>query len=159
LRPQTLQRNLFGDRARSVRFRNALFRQQSVLPELPLKERNAALRHSDDRRVWRLSLYIARENEVRTIEERIAGCMERRMNGRVLPIGGKERKARVSYRQFLSSGVPVGKSPDGRGSPTLPLLARAADPKRGAEVYDKNCALCHQANGQGQRKGTPGDAN
>jgi len=103
-------------------------------------------------------LYIARENEVRTIEERIEGCMERSMNGRVLPIGGKEMKALVSYLQFLSTGVPVGKSPEGRGSPTLPLLARAADPKRGADVYEKNCALCHQANGQGQRKGAPGDA-
>ena len=37
--------------------------------------------------------YIGRENEVRTLEERIEGCMERSMNGRVLPIGGKEMKA------------------------------------------------------------------
>ena len=67
-------------------------------------------------------------------------------------------KALVAYIQFLSTGVPVGKSLEGRGSPNLPLLARAADPKRGAAVYDKNCALCHQANGQGQRKGAPSDA-
>jgi len=104
-------------------------------------------------------LYIAREDEVRTLEERIEGCMERSMNGRVLPIGGKEMKALLAYIQFLSIGVPVGKSPEGRASPNLPLLARAADPKRGADVYDKNCALCHQSNGQGQRKGPPGDAN
>src|SRR5947209_5689632 len=49
--------------------------------------------------------YIARENEVRTLEERIEGCMERSMNGRVLPIGGKEMKALVAYIQFLSTGV------------------------------------------------------
>jgi thiosulfate dehydrogenase len=103
-------------------------------------------------------LYIARENEVRTIEERIEGCMERSMNGRVLPIDGKEMKALVSYIQFLSTGVPVGESPQGRSTPTLPLLARAADPQRGANVYEKNCALCHQTNGLGQRKGMPGDA-
>ena len=29
--------------------------------------------------------YMARENEVRTIEDRIDGCMERSMNGRALP--------------------------------------------------------------------------
>ena len=103
-------------------------------------------------------LYIGREDEVRTLEERIEGCMERSMNGRVLPIGGKEMKALVAYIQFLSTGVPVGKSPEGRGSPNLPLLARAADPKRGTGVYEKNCALCHQADGSGQRKGPPGEA-
>jgi thiosulfate dehydrogenase len=109
--------------------------------------------------VWGLfPLYIARENEVRTLEERIEGCMERSMNGRALPLGGKEMKALLAYIQFLSTGVPVGKSPEGRGSPSLPLLARAADPKLGSQVYERDCALCHQADGQGQRKGPPGDA-
>jgi len=103
-------------------------------------------------------LYIAREDEVRTLEERIEGCMERSMNGRVLPLGGKEMKALLAYVQFLSTGVPVGKSPEGRGSPALPLLSRAADPKRGADVYQANCAACHQADGHGKRNGVPGDA-
>ena len=103
-------------------------------------------------------LYIAREDEVRTLEERIEGCMERSMNGRVLPLGGKEMKALLAYVQFLSTGVPVGKSPEGRGSPALPLLSRAADPKRGAGVYQANCAACHQPDGQGKRNGVPGDA-
>jgi thiosulfate dehydrogenase len=102
--------------------------------------------------------YIARENEVRTIEERIEGCMERSMNGHQIPIGGKEMKAMVAYIQFLSVGVPVGKSLDGRGSPNLALLARAADPKHGSEVYAANCAACHQPDGQGKRNGAPGDA-
>src|SRR5215475_1791036 len=31
--------------------------------------------------------FIAREGEVRTLEERINGCMERSMNGRALPAG------------------------------------------------------------------------
>ncbi len=103
-------------------------------------------------------LYIAREDEVRTLEERIEGCMERSMNGRVLPLGGKEMKALVAYVQFLSTGVPVGKSPEGRGSPNLALLSRAADPKRGAGVYQANCAACHQPDGHGKRNGVPGDA-
>ena len=102
-------------------------------------------------------LYIARENEVRTLEERIEGCMERSMNGRVIPLGGREMKAFLAYIQFLSTGVPVGTSPEGRGSPPLALLDRAADPKRGATVYQENCVACHQADGQGQRNGTPGD--
>jgi thiosulfate dehydrogenase len=102
--------------------------------------------------------YMARENNVRTLEERINGCFERSMNGHALPVGGKEMKALVSYIQFLSTGVPTGDSLKGRGVPALPLLTRAADPVRGADVYQKNCALCHQADGQGMRNGVKGDA-
>src|SRR5579871_751244 len=67
--------------------------------------------------------YIGRENEVRTLEERIEGCMERSMNGRDLPVDGREMKALVAYIQFLSTGVPVGKALVGRSTPPLPLLA------------------------------------
>jgi thiosulfate dehydrogenase len=96
--------------------------------------------------------YMARENDVRTIEDRIDGCMERSMNGRALPGGGREMKAMVSYLQFLSSGVPVGGQTSGRGTPTLPFLDRAADVTRGRAVYVATCQLCHQADGQGLRK-------
>src|ERR1700721_1141344 len=46
-------------------------------------------------------LYIARENEVRTLEERINGCMERSMNGHPLPVGGPEMKAMLAYIRFV----------------------------------------------------------
>ena len=102
--------------------------------------------------------YMAREDEVRTLEERIQGCMERSMNGRELPLGGKEMKALLAYIQFLSTDIPVGKPTEGRGSAPLALLERAADPARGKEVYGKSCATCHQPDGQGQRNGVAGDA-
>ena len=103
-------------------------------------------------------MYLARENGVRTIEDRIQGCMERSMNGRPLRVEGQEMKALVAYLQFLSTSVPAGTSVDGRGTPALPLLDRAASPSRGAEVYTARCGLCHQADGQGVRKGRHGDA-
>jgi thiosulfate dehydrogenase len=102
--------------------------------------------------------YMARENDVRTIEDRVQGCMERSMNGRPLPVDGREMKAIVAYLQFLSTGVPVGKPTEGRGTPALPLLDRAADVERGARVYASICQVCHQPDGQGLRKGKPGDA-
>ena len=102
--------------------------------------------------------YMAREDRVRTLEERINGCFERSMNGKALPIGGNEMKALVAYIQFVSTGVPVGTSPEGRGTPSLPLMARAADPQRGSEIYKNSCASCHQSDGQGQRNGIKGDA-
>ena len=102
--------------------------------------------------------YMAREDEVRTLEERIQGCMERSMNGRELPLGGKEMKAFLAYIQFVSTDIPVGKPTVGRGSPPLPLLERAADPVRGGQVYERDCAVCHQMDGQGRRNGVAGDA-
>jgi len=103
-------------------------------------------------------VYMGRENEVRTLEERINGCFERSMNGRALPLGGKEMKSLVAYLQFIGAGVPVGTSLKGRGTPALALLSRAADPKHGAAIYQNICASCHQADGRGQRAGIKGDA-
>jgi thiosulfate dehydrogenase len=102
--------------------------------------------------VWGLfPRYIARENEVRTLEERINGCMERSMNGRPLPVDGPEIKAMLSYIRFISTTQQVGKPLDGRGVPPLPLPALAADPQRGQALYASLCAPCHGADGQGQR--------
>lgn len=74
------------------------------------------------------------------------------MNGKALPADSREMKAMLAYIQYISTGVPVGKAIEGRGSAALPLLSRAADPARGAKVYAEVCAACHQANGQGKRK-------
>jgi thiosulfate dehydrogenase len=95
--------------------------------------------------------YIARENEVRTLEERINGCMERSMNGHALPVDGPEMKAMLSYIRFISIAEPVGQPLDGRGSPSLTLPDRAADPNHGRQVFAETCAACHGADGQGQR--------
>jgi thiosulfate dehydrogenase len=102
--------------------------------------------------------YMARENDVRTIEDRIEGCMERSMNGRALPLDGREMKSLVSYLQFLSTGFPVGKAVIGRGTPALALLDRAANVEKGRAVYAATCQACHQADGQGLRRGRKGDA-
>ena len=96
-------------------------------------------------------LYIGRENEVRTLEERINGCMERSMNGKALPVGGTEMKAMLTYIRFISASERVGKALDGRGVPALTLPDRAADPTHGAKVFSEACAVCHGADGQGQR--------
>jgi thiosulfate dehydrogenase len=103
--------------------------------------------------------FMARENEVRTLEDRINGCVERSLNGHPLPTDAPEMKALVAYMQFLSTGVPIGRVVDGRGTPVLPLMTHAADPSRGRTVLLEQCATCHQANGLGVRRGRSGDAN
>ena len=95
--------------------------------------------------------YIARENEVRTLEERINGCMERSMNGHALPVDGPEMKAMLSYIRFISAPEKVGQPLDGRGAPPLALPDKPADPNHGRQVFTANCAACHGADGQGQR--------
>jgi thiosulfate dehydrogenase len=101
--------------------------------------------------------YTARENRVTTIEDRIEGCMERSLNGRALPMDGREVKALAAYLQFLSTGIGAGTAIEGRGSPALLYLDRAADVGKGRSVYAATCQPCHQADGQGLRKGKKGD--
>jgi len=102
--------------------------------------------------------YRAREGEVRTIADRINGCMTRSMNGRELPLDGAEMQAIVAYMKFLSTDIPVGAATPGRGTVEVPLLDRAADPTRGAGIYAQTCAACHGADGAGKRNGVAGDA-
>lgn len=102
--------------------------------------------------------YRAREDAVGTIEDRINGCMERSMNGKPLPLDSEPMRAMTAYLQFLSKGVPIGGRVAGRGSGSPKPIARAADPERGRLVYAQVCAACHGADGQGMRRGKPGDA-
>ena len=95
--------------------------------------------------------YIARENTVRTLADRINGCMERSLNGRSLPVDSPEMTAMLTYIRFISAGEQVGKSLDGRGTPPVPLPAKPADPVHGQQVFAATCAVCHGADGQGQR--------
>jgi thiosulfate dehydrogenase len=102
--------------------------------------------------------YMAREDEVRTLEERIQGCMERSMNGRELPLGGKEMKAFLAYIQFLSTDIPVGKPTDGRGSAPLAMLDRAADPKRGPKCTRPIASRVIRPTAKANANGVKGDA-
>ncbi len=95
--------------------------------------------------------YIGRENEVRTLAERINGCMTRSLNGKPLPVDGREMKAMLTYIRFVSAGERTGQPLDGRGAPPLPLPSGAADPVHGGAVFASMCAECHGAGGQGKR--------
>jgi thiosulfate dehydrogenase len=102
--------------------------------------------------IWGLfPTYIARENEVRTLAERINGCMERSLNGKALPVDSAAMKAMETYIAFISASEPVGKALAGRGTPELALPETAADPAQGQLVFNATCAVCHGSDGQGQR--------
>ncbi|MDT3679243.1 MAG: c-type cytochrome [Burkholderiaceae bacterium] len=102
--------------------------------------------------------YRAREDEVSTVEERVNGCMERSMAGKVLPLDSREMKAFVTYMHFLSRGVPTGAKVEGQGLPPYSPPNRRADPAAGEKVYQAKCVVCHGADGAGQRAVAVGSA-
>jgi thiosulfate dehydrogenase len=89
--------------------------------------------------------FSARSGRTISLAERIQECMTRSMNGRPLPEGSRELAALLAYIRSL----------DGPPPPSLPTPPAALPPdaERGAEVYARVCALCHQPHGLGKRMG------
>jgi thiosulfate dehydrogenase len=105
--------------------------------------------------VWgQFPQYRGREGQIGTLEERINGCMERSMNGQVLPLDGLEMKAFLAYMKWLSTGIPDGAKLIGTGSKSVKEPGRAADLDNGAKIYASTCAVCHGKDGLGQRAAT-----
>lgn len=99
--------------------------------------------------------YRNRENSLGTMAARVNGCMQRSMNGYPLPAEGKEMKAFLAYIHWLGQGIPVGAKIEGRSLKTVDrkmVQQNAADVKNGAEVYARDCASCHGAEGEGLRR-------
>ncbi|MEC8831209.1 MAG: c-type cytochrome [Bacteroidota bacterium] len=100
--------------------------------------------------VKRFPQYRGRENKIGTIEERINGCMERSMNGRVLPESSPEMKALIAYMDWLGRAAPSNGKIEGQGFLTVELPDRAVDLVHGEQVFTKHCVVCHGADGSGQ---------
>ncbi len=102
--------------------------------------------------VWgQFPQYRGREGEVGTLEDRINGCMERSMNGRALPLDGREMKAFLAFSKWVSTGIPDGAKLTGSGAMSVKEPGRAADLGHGQQVYTQVCAACHGKDGLGQR--------
>ncbi len=83
------------------------------------------------------------------IPKRVNDCFERSLNGKALPVDGKEMQAIVSYINFLGTNVQKGDKPEGSGITEVAFLDRAADPEKGKLVYQNKCVSCHMADGAG----------
>jgi thiosulfate dehydrogenase len=97
----------------------------------------------------RFPQFRGRENKIGTIEERINGCMERSMNGKKLPIDGKEMKGFVSYLKWLSRYAPKDGKLKGVGYASIEIPNRAVNLEHGESIFKTKCAICHGNNGEG----------
>jgi thiosulfate dehydrogenase len=90
--------------------------------------------------------FSARSGRVISLIERIDECMTRSMNGKPLPEGSREMLAFLAYIGSLDGPPAVQASP-------APAPPAPADVDRGAGVYGRVCAVCHQPHGLGVRAG------
>ena len=95
----------------------------------------------------------SKTGKVDTLASRIQGCFEFSMNGKAPPVDDEIMTALQTYAFWMAKGAPVGTPVPGSGYPKLKKPAQPADYARGEKVYAQNCALCHGADGLGQRVG------
>lgn len=96
--------------------------------------------------------YRARENKILSLSDRVNNCIERPHIGKHLPLDSKEMIAIISYMKWLGENVPVNGHVAGDGPIKIDFPTRAADPKKGEEVYKRECLVCHGANGEGKMR-------
>ncbi len=101
----------------------------------------------------RFPQFRGREGRMGTIEDRINGCMERSMNGTVLPVESPQMEAMVAYMEWLSKDVPADVEKQYKGFPGLKIPDGKADIVLGREIYERECVTCHGTDGQGQALG------
>lgn len=99
--------------------------------------------------IQRFPQFRGRENKIGTIEERINGCMERSMNGNMLPADSKEMKAIVKYLEYLSRYAPKDGNIEGQGFVKLKIPERPVNLSHGKIVFENNCTVCHTSSGLG----------
>jgi len=90
-----------------------------------------------------------RGNKIGTIEDRINGCMERSMNGKMLPSDSEKLGAMVAYMDWLGEGLPDNRKAEFKGYPKIDIPNTSVDLEKGRQVYKKECVICHGENGEG----------
>lgn len=102
--------------------------------------------------VKRFPQYRGREDKMGTIEERINGCMERSMNGKMMPESSLEMKALIAYMDWLGRAAPSNGKIQGQGFLKLEIPDRAVDLAHGKMVFENTCVECHRMDGQGEKQ-------
>ncbi|TZF89689.1 c-type cytochrome [Cognatilysobacter lacus] len=99
----------------------------------------------------RYPAYRAKTHSVSSYAERLQGCFVYSMNGKAPPLGSPELASLEAYSYWMAKGAPTGASLPGAGYPKSKKPPAPVDYARGERVFATNCALCHGADGAGQR--------
>ena len=95
--------------------------------------------------------YRSKNDKVNSYVERIQGCFQYSMNGKVPPADGPVIAALSAYAYWLATGAPIGQELQGRGYPEVAEPEGGYDLAKGQQIYSAQCAICHGANGEGQK--------
>jgi thiosulfate dehydrogenase len=95
--------------------------------------------------------YRKKTGQVNTFGERLQGCFLYSMNGKAPSLDSAEIVALETYAWWMAKGAPTGVKLAGAGYPKLAEPSLPADYVRGEKIYEKDCALCHGSDGQGQQ--------
>ena len=86
---------------------------------------------------------------------RIRECFLYSHNGVLPPDHAPEVLAVAAYINYLSEGEVIGERPEGAGVPTIPDTGFDPNPARGEVVYQRDCVICHAADGSGTAAAPP----
>ena len=112
-------------------------------------------RLADSAPLWgayvRYPAYRGKTGQVNNYTERLQGCFIYSMDGKAPPAGDEVLVALETYSYWMAQGAPVGAQLPGAGYPKDFSPPQPPDYARGEAVFAESCALCHGADGQGQR--------
>lgn len=97
--------------------------------------------------------YRSKTKHVDSFAERLRGCFTYSMNGKAPPYDHEVLVALEAYSYWMARGAPLGEKLPGSGYKKLAKSPQVPDFARGQAVFESKCALCHGADGQGQRSG------
>lgn len=95
--------------------------------------------------------YAPRAGKTITLEERINGCFRRSMHGKPLPVNGADMQAMVAYFEWMKMNTRPEDKVAGRGVGKIDPSLKP-DAENGKQVYAKQCAVCHGADGEGLKR-------
>ena len=101
--------------------------------------------------------YRAKNHAINTMTDRIKGCFTYSMNAQWSKSGKAPDDTSDIYRDleayffWLAKGLPTDEVPRGTGFGKIDAPPLPFDRIRGKQVFADNCAVCHGADGQGQK--------
>jgi len=153
--------NAFGDLVR--RGQDLFMNTKALLPNYVGNDLNCVNCHLDRGRkpnsapLWAAynmyPAYRKKNNKVNTFVERMQGCFEFSMNGKVPAADSEILTALTTYAYWLSTNAPIGKPLEGRGFSEPPPPKGGYDIARGKLVYENNVHYAMAPTAKGRKWG------